>query len=115
MTTQWSASLQFLLYRRPVLYLAGQARRSAIAEIERASMGTMSRRSDRRQGVLGLTVMIAVVVTLAGLGLPSVAAAADTPLGVTPYSGFDPSLTRAPYVTDLTQTSAYVNWATTSG
>jgi hypothetical protein len=42
------------------------------------------------------------------------AVAADTPLPTTPYQGFNPSLTRAPYVTDLTQTSAYVNWATTS-
>lgn len=33
---------------------------------------------------------------------------------VTPYSGFAATLTRAPYVTDLTQTTAYVNWATTS-
>ncbi len=41
-------------------------------------------------------------------------AQADTPLVVTPYSGFNPILTRAPYVTDLTQTSAYINWATTS-
>ncbi len=77
-------------------------------------MGTMTRRSDRRQGVFGLRVTIATVATFVGLGLPSVAAAADTPLGATPYSGFDPSLTRAPYVTDLTQTSAYVTWATTS-
>ncbi len=43
------------------------------------------------------------------------ASPSDTPIPVTPYSGFDPSLARAPYVTDLTQTSAYVNWATTSG
>ena len=36
------------------------------------------------------------------------------PLPVTPYSGNSPLLTRAPYITDLTQTSAYVNWATSS-
>jgi hypothetical protein len=40
------------------------------------------------------------------------AAGADTPTPVTPYFGFNPLLTRAPYVTDLTQTSAYVTWAT---
>ncbi len=42
------------------------------------------------------------------------AARSDTPLSVVPYSGFAAGLTRAPYVTDLTQTSAYINWATTS-
>ena len=31
---------------------------------------------------------------------------------MTPYSGFNPVLARAPYVTDLTQTSAVINWAT---
>ncbi len=42
------------------------------------------------------------------------ASPSDTPIPVTPYSGFGASLSRAPYVTDLTQTSAYVNWATTT-
>ena len=31
---------------------------------------------------------------------------------MTPYTGFNQVLARAPYVTDLTQTSAVVNWAT---
>jgi hypothetical protein len=46
----------------------------------------------------------------------STATAATTPgpVAVTPYSGFNALLTRAPYVTDLTQTSADVTWATTS-
>ncbi len=34
------------------------------------------------------------------------------PVPVTPYSGFNSVLARAPYVTDLTQTSAIINWAT---
>jgi hypothetical protein len=34
------------------------------------------------------------------------------PVPTTPYSGFNPELARAPYVTDLTQTSAVVTWAT---
>ena len=42
------------------------------------------------------------------------AAGAGSPVSVTPYSGFNSMLTRAPYVTDLTQTTAYVNWATDS-
>jgi hypothetical protein len=59
----------------------------------------------------GVVIVMAGVVPLA---MPSIAGAATTPLPVTPYSGFNALLTRAPYVTDLTQTSAYINWATTS-
>ncbi len=59
--------------------------------------------------ILGVVVAATMVLTVAHSG-----AATDSPLPVTPYSGFNPSLTRAPYVTDLTQTSAYVNWATSS-
>lgn len=44
----------------------------------------------------------------------AVGAATDSPVPVTAYSGFNPILSRAPYVTDLTQTTAYVNWATIS-
>ncbi len=65
-----------------------------------------------------LTALVAtVLVGLAFLAVPLLragGAGVDTPLSVTPYGGFASSLTRAPYVTDLTQTSAYVNWATTS-
>ena len=61
--------------------------------------------------VLG-TVLVA---STTAIGPSHVAGGATTgPLPVTPYSGFNPTLTRAPYVTDLTQTSAYINWATTS-
>ncbi len=62
-------------------------------------------------------VMGGVVLVVAGvvpLALPLVSAGADTPTPVTPYSGFNPLLARAPYVTDLTQTSASINWATTN-
>ncbi len=60
---------------------------------------------------------LATVVVLSVLGMvPLVAAtpagAVDNPVSVTPYSGFNALLTRAPYVTDLTQTSADVTWAT---
>ena len=41
-------------------------------------------------------------------------AAGPSPIAVTPFSGFNPLLTRAPYVTDLTQNGADVSWATTS-
>ncbi len=53
---------------------------------------------------------------LVGVAYPAGAAAAtfDPPVPVTPYSGFAQTLTRAPYVTDLTQTTAYINWATNS-
>ncbi len=55
-----------------------------------------------------------VIAGVVPLALPSMAGAASSPLAVTPYSGFNTLLTRAPYVTDLTQTSAYINWATTN-
>ncbi len=55
-----------------------------------------------------------VIAGVVPLALPSIAGAATAPLPVSPYSGFNALLTRAPYVTDLTQTSAYINWATTS-
>ncbi len=62
---------------------------------------------------------IAAVLIMGMIGLapvvgtaPFAAAATDVPITVVPYSGADPTLTRAPYVTDLTQTSADVTWAT---
>ena len=39
-------------------------------------------------------------------------AAGPGPITVTPFSGYNATLLRAPYVTDLTQTSADVTWAT---
>jgi hypothetical protein len=54
---------------------------------------------------------------LAAAALPATASASGygsgpDPRPTTPYSGFNPVLARAPYVTDLTQTSAVVTWAT---
>src|SRR5664279_2768414 len=62
--------------------------------------------------VLALTT--ALVVSVLGGQTARAAGAGDVPVPVTPYSGFNATLTRAPYVTDLAQTTAYVNWATTS-
>ena len=68
--------------------------------------------------VVGGVLLVAIGVVgpaLSGMSsAPAGAASSDTPLPVVAYSGSDPSLTRVPYVTDLTQTSAYINWATTS-
>ena len=79
------------------------------------SMGLAGgRRVARRQSVsMVAAAALALVVSLAGVPTAH-AASADVPVGVTPYSGFKPTLTRAPYVTDLAQTTAYVNWATSS-
>jgi hypothetical protein len=57
------------------------------------------------------------VVLLAAAALPATALASGHgsgpgPVSTTPYSGFNSVLARAPYVTDLTQTSAVVTWAT---
>ena len=64
-----------------------------------------------------LTVGLAVGVGVLATTVPAITnavAATDAPVPVTPYGGFDSVLTRAPYVTDLTQTSADVTWATTN-
>src|SRR5712664_2506307 len=78
----------------------------------------------KAEGVCGMRVRILVfpvtlsaLVVLAAAALPAAAGAADHgsgpgPLPTTPYSGFNSVLARAPYVTDLTQTSAVVTWAT---
>ncbi|HVB93461.1 MAG TPA: fibronectin type III domain-containing protein [Acidimicrobiales bacterium] len=63
--------------------------------------------------VLGAALGVGVLATMAP-AVTNAAAATDTPVPVTPYGGFNPALTRAPYVTDLSQTSADVNWATTN-
>ncbi|MGH7759415.1 MAG: hypothetical protein ACREN7_08905, partial [Candidatus Dormibacteria bacterium] len=44
----------------------------------------------------------------------SATAAGPDPIPVTPYSGFNPMLGRAPYLSDLTQNSVEVNWAETT-
>ena len=59
-------------------------------------------------GLVGCSILTVSLASAHG-------ASPDAPVSTAAYSGFNPSLTRAPYVTDLTQTSAYVNWATTSG
>src|SRR2546430_1529885 len=60
---------------------------------------------------------VVAAVALAAAALPVTAWASGYgsgpgPIPTTPYSGFNPVLARAPYVTDLTQTSAVVTWAT---
>ncbi len=60
-----------------------------------------------------LMVVAAVTATVTALPLRSALAAGPNPISVTPFAGFNSTLMRAPYVTDLTQTSADVNWATT--
>ena len=62
----------------------------------------------RPRYAMALTSAVVVVVGLLG-GQQARAATADAPVPVTPYSGADPALTRAPYVTDLAQTTAYVD------
>jgi hypothetical protein len=71
--------------------------------------------NHRRRLLSSLVLGTIALVPVSLLGPAEAAGAAPTgPLAVTPYSGFNALLTRAPYVTDLTQTSAYINWATTS-
>src|SRR6266849_917749 len=57
----------------------------------------------------GLSLLVStptIVVASGGFG------SGPGPISVAPYTGFNPVLARAPYVTDVTQTSAVVSWAT---
>ncbi len=75
---------------------------------------TSTERARRRRHRLAplLLVVAAVMATVLVVPLRSALAAGPGPIAVTPFAGFNSTLTRAPYVTDLTQTSADVNWAT---
>ena len=55
---------------------------------------------------LTVTAVPATIAWASGFG------SGPGPVPTTPYSGFNPELARAPYVTDLRQTSAVVTWAT---
>ena len=68
----------------------------------------------RRRVLPALVTVAAVMATVAVVPLTAATAAGPGPIAVTPFAGFNSTLTRAPYVTDLTQTGADVNWATTS-
>jgi Calcineurin-like phosphoesterase/PEGA domain len=79
----------------------------------------MADQSSRRHRCVHVLTAVAVTAALAfgGTGLLPItqaSAAGPAPIPVTPFSGFSALLTRAPYVTDLTQTGADVSWATTS-
>ncbi|MGC2208333.1 MAG: metallophosphoesterase [Candidatus Dormiibacterota bacterium] len=78
----------------------------------------MTARSRRRRQVMRLPALFVAAVCAAGavslISAAPVAAAGPSPIPVTPFAGFNSLLTRAPYVTDLTQTGADVSWATTS-
>ncbi len=78
--------------------------------------GTTRRRRQVGPSVASVGVLLLLLVTVVTTATEGTAVAgpSDAPLSVTPYAGFDSSLTRAPYVTDLTQTSALINWATSS-
>lgn len=67
-----------------------------------------------RTPIRALLVTALVAASVVAIHGGVAAATGPSPISVTPYSGFNPSLTRAPYVTDLAQTTAYVNWATSS-
>ncbi len=71
----------------------------------------MARRRRHRLLPL-LAVVAAVMAAVTVVPLESALAAGPNPIAVTPFTGFNSTLMRAPYVTDLTQTSADVNWAT---
>ncbi len=73
---------------------------------------TRGRTRLARSGCISALVLIQLAIP--ALVFASGYGSGPGPIPTTPYSGFDPTLVRAPYVTDLTQTSAQVTWATTS-
>src|ERR1035437_6031722 len=81
---------------------------------------TLRRQASRpsRLGLGGSVIVALLAVALLFGGLLGTAltvqAAGSTPVPVTPFSGFNSLVPRAPYVTDLTQNGADVSWATTS-
>ena len=68
----------------------------------------------RKRASVGLGVGIVLAFGAVSAVVMMRTASADSPVTVTPYAGYNAILTRAPYVTDLTQTSASINWATSS-
>ncbi len=68
----------------------------------------------RKRASVGLGLVVLLVIGAVSAVALMRTASADSPVTVTPYTGFNPAMTRAPYVTDLTQTTASVNWATNS-
>jgi hypothetical protein len=70
-----------------------------------------------RVRALTFPAALSASVVLMAAALPATASASGYgsgpgPVPTTPYSGFNSALARAPYVTDLTQSSAVVTWAT---
>jgi hypothetical protein len=63
--------------------------------------------------IVGVVATVAVGLSVSTSGATAGGyGAGPAPIATTPYTGFNPVLARAPYVTDLTPTSATVNWAT---
>ena len=73
-------------------------------------------RSGDPGGRRSLAAVLGTLVIAGAAGaalLPATATAqGPAPVAVTPFQGFSPLLTRAPYATDLTQTSVEITWAT---
>jgi hypothetical protein len=68
-------------------------------------------------GTRTVAIVFAAAASLTAATYPTSALASGSgsgpgPMPTVPYSGFNPVLARAPYVTDLAQTSAVVTWAT---
>ena len=66
----------------------------------------------RRDSLVAVFGILVIVGAVAAALLPATATAqGPAPVAVTPFQGFSPLLTRAPYATDLTQTSVEITWA----
>ncbi len=78
---------------------------------EHTTTPEMARRRRHRLAPL-VAVAAAVLAAVTVIPLEVASAAGPPPVNVVPFTGFNSTLMRAPYVTDLTQTTADVNWAT---
>ncbi|MGB6771035.1 MAG: metallophosphoesterase, partial [Candidatus Dormiibacterota bacterium] len=68
-----------------------------------------------RQSLVAVVGTLVIVSAAAAALLPATATAqGPAPVAVAPFQGFSPLLTRAPYATDLTQTSVEITWASLS-
>ena len=59
-------------------------------------------------------VMTLIAATAVAFQVGTAVAAGPNPVPIVPFQGFSPLLTRAPYLSDLTQSSVEVTWATTT-
>ena len=80
----------------------------------RHPVGFSSHRAGRAHAVALAGLLVVAGAASAALLSGTASAAGPSPIPITPFQGFSPMLTRAPYLTDVTQSSVQVTWASVS-